>query len=127
MNKSVFIFIPILFVLDIAFLSFQRNTFEKQIFAIQKEKIQMNIPGAIACYFFLLFGLYYFILKDRRSPLDAMLLGLVIYAVYETTTYAVLKNWKLKTVMIDTLWGGILFYFTTYFTYMFVDYLRKNG
>ena len=121
-----FIFIPIFLFLDIVFLSFQRNMFEKQIFAIQKEKINMNIPSAIACYFFLLFGLYYFILKDHRSPLEAMLLGLVIYGTYETTNYALLKNWKLKTVMIDTLWGGFLFYFTTYFTYIFVDYLRKN-
>jgi uncharacterized membrane protein len=100
--------------------------FETQIFAIQKEKIKMNIPAAIACYIFLLFGLYYFIFKDHRSPLEAMLLGLVIYGVYETTTYALLKNWKLQTVLIDTLWGGTLFYMTTYFTYTFVDYLRKN-
>jgi len=126
MNTSLFIFIPIFLVLDVAFLSFQRNTFEKQIFAIQKEKINMNIPSAIACYFFLLVGLYYFIFKDRRSPLEAMLLGLVIYGVYETTTYALLKNWKLQTVLIDTLWGGTLFYLTTYFTYVFIDYLRKN-
>ena len=123
MNNSIFIFIPILLFLDFVFLTFQRTMFEKQIFAIQKEKINMNIPSAIACYFFLLFGLYYFILKDRKSPLEAMLLGLIIYAVYETTTYALLKNWKLKTVIMDTLWGGILFYFTTYLTYMFI---RKN-
>ena len=123
MKYSVFIFIPILLFLDFVFLSFQRNMFEKQIFAIQKEKINMNIPSAIACYIFLLFGLYYFILKDHRSPLDAMLLGLVIYAVYETTTYALLKNWKLQTVIMDTLWGGILFYFTTYLTYVFTKYI----
>jgi uncharacterized membrane protein len=126
MNKSLFIFIPIFLVLDVAFLSFQRNTFETQIYAIQKEKIQLNIPSAIVCYVFLLVGLYYFILKDRKSPLEAMLLGLVIYAVYETTTYALLKNWKLQTVMIDTLWGGTLFYLTTYFTYLFSNYLQKN-
>jgi len=123
MNSQIFVFIPILLFLDFVFLYFQRNMFAKQIFAIQKEDIKMNIPSAIACYFFLLFGLYYFILKDRRSPLDAMLLGLVIYAVYETTTYALLKNWKLKTVIIDSLWGGILFYLTTYLTYIFI---RKN-
>jgi len=126
MNKSLFIFIPIFLVLDIVFLSFQRNTFETQIFAIQKEKIQLNIPSAIVCYFFLLVGLYYFILKDRKSPLEAMLLGLVIYAVYETTTYALLKNWKLQTVLTDTLWGGTLFYLTTYFTYLFSNYFQKN-
>lgn len=123
MNNNIFIFIPILLFLDFAFLNFQRNMFETQIFVIQKEKIKMNIPAAIACYVFLLFGLYYFILKDHRSPLDAMLFGLVIYGVYETTTYALLKNWKLQTVLIDTLWGGTLFYLTTYFTYSFAKYV----
>lgn len=126
MKYSIFIFIPILLFLDFAFLTFQRTTFETQIFAIQKEKIKMNIPSAIACYVFLLIGLYYFILKNHKSPLEAMLLGLVIYGVYETTSYALLKNWKLQTVLMDTLWGGTLFYLTTYFTYAFVDYLRKN-
>jgi uncharacterized membrane protein len=46
-----------------------------------------------------------------------MILGFVIYGVYETTTYALLKKWKLQTVMIDTLWGGILFGLTTMITY----------
>ena len=59
----------------------------------------------------------YFILKQRRSVMDAFILGIVIYGVYETTTYALLKKWSIQTVMIDTLWGGILFGLTTYLTY----------
>ncbi len=39
---------------------------------------------------------------------------MVIYGVYETTNYALLKNWSILTVFIDTLWGGLLFAFTTY-------------
>jgi uncharacterized membrane protein len=62
-------------------------------------------------------GLFYFILKNKRPVQDAFLLGLVIYGVYETTTYALLKNWNFATVMVDTLWGGILLALTTYLTY----------
>jgi uncharacterized membrane protein len=45
---------------------------------------------------------------------DAFLLGIVIYGVYETTNYALFKDWSILTVIIDTLWGGTLFAITTY-------------
>lgn len=39
---------------------------------------------------------------------------IIIYGVYETTNYALFKNWSILTVIIDTLWGGLLFASTTY-------------
>ena len=63
---------------------------------------------------FLIVGINYFIIKPKKSVSDAFLLGIVIYGVYETTNYALLKNWSILTVIIDTLWGGILFAITTY-------------
>ena len=114
---ELLIAIPTFLLLDFVFLTSQRKTFEKQVITVQKTALNMKISGAIACYIFLLFGLYYFILREHRTPLEAMLFGLIIYGVYETTTYALLKNWKLETVMIDVAWGGVLFYLTTIFTY----------
>ena len=43
--------------------------------------------------------------------------------VYETTNKAILKDWSWKTVMIDGIWGGILFALTTYLTYTLYSYL----
>jgi uncharacterized membrane protein len=63
---------------------------------------------------FLILGLYYFIIKPNRSIKDAFLLGLVIYGVYEGTNYALFNNWSEYIVIIDTLWGGILFALTTF-------------
>ena len=63
----------------------------------------------------------YFIIKPNKSINEAFLLGLVIYGVYETTNYALFKNWSLATVFIDTLWGGVLFASTTYI----VNILRR--
>jgi uncharacterized membrane protein len=34
--------------------------------------------------------------------------------VYESTNYAILKDWKIQTLLMDGLWGGILFGLTTY-------------
>jgi uncharacterized membrane protein len=91
--------------------------FENQIIEIQRVALNVKISGAVACYAFLIFGLYYFILRRHRSVLDAFLLGIVIYGVYETTSYALLKKWKLSIVLMDTLWGGVLFGLTTALVY----------
>jgi uncharacterized membrane protein len=121
MNKSnitlLGISIPIFLFLDFVFLFINRESFERQIIQVQRVSIQMNPYGILFCYLFLVIGLYYFIFRERKTPMEAFLLGLVIYGVYETTTYSVLKNWKLSTVITDTLWGGVLFYLTTFFTY----------
>ena len=107
----------LLLMLDSVFIYSISNMFKKQIMDVQGSPMKVNMWGAILCYLFLIGGLNYFILKPRRPVKEAFILGLVVYGVYETTTYALLKNWKLQTVMMDTLWGGILFALTTYLTY----------
>ena len=79
----------------------------------QGSTIKMDLLATFFCYIFLIFGLNYFIIKRNHSVLDAFLLGLVIYGVYETTTKALFHKWSWLTVIIDTLWGGILFALTT--------------
>jgi uncharacterized membrane protein len=115
--KEIIIPTIILLLLDSIYLSLIYKQFESQIISIQKVSLKMRYLGAIICYIALITGLYYFILKPHRSIIDAFILGIVIYGVYETTNYATLKNWDMKFVIIDTIWGGLLFAFTTYFTY----------
>lgn len=116
-----FILLPaiILLTLDFIYISATFNEFRLQIAEVQRVVLQVKYLGAILCYFFLIFGLYYFILREHKSVFDAMLFGFVIYGVYDTTTYAVLKNWKLKLMIMDTLWGGALMGLTTWLTYKF--------
>lgn len=116
---STFIFL----FLDFIFLLYNRDTFEKQVIQVQKVSLQLKPFGILFCYLFLLTGLYYFILREKKTPLEAFLFGLVIYGVYETTTYALLKNWHFTTVIQDTLWGGVLFYLTTFFTYKIIEFI----
>ena len=74
----------------------------------------LDLTSALFCYLFLSFGLYYFIIKSNKSLIDAFLLGLVIYGVFDTTNKALFSKWKWNTVLFDTLWGGVLFLLTTY-------------
>ena len=109
------IVIAVLVILfDSIYLYLIKDMFNKQIIDIQGSRLKINIYSVILCYMVIIFGLYYFIIKDHRSIFDAFLLGFVIYAIYELTNLALFKKWSVIIVIIDSLWGGILFALTTW-------------
>jgi uncharacterized membrane protein len=101
-------------IIDGIFLTMMKPYFENQVKLVQGSALKINITATILCYVFLIFGLYHFIIQPNKSVQDAFLFGIVVYAVYETTSRALLTKWKWTTVFIDTLWGGILFALTTW-------------
>ena len=107
---SAIVFISI----DFIYLNVIKDYFNNQIQSVQGSAPKINYLGAALCYIFLIAGINYFIIKPKKSVNEAFLFGIVIYGVYETTNYALLKNWSILTVIIDTLWGGLLFAATTY-------------
>jgi uncharacterized membrane protein len=112
------LFIAVLFVsTDSVYLFLSRNYFQRQITDVQGSPIRLRLISAILCYIALVFGLWYFVLREKKSWKHAFILGLVIYSVYETTNYATLNKWRFQTVIMDTLWGGILFAITTQMVY----------
>lgn len=106
---SAIIFVTI----DYFYLNLIKDFFGKQVQSVQGSPLKINYLGAIICYIFLIFGLNYFIIKPNRSIQDAFLFGLIIYSVFETTNLALFSKWSWITVIIDSLWGGILFALTT--------------
>ena len=113
--KLIVITSLLLLFLDAFYISAVSNTFSNLIKEIQNDKLIFNLLGAIIAYLFLIIGILYFIIITKKSHIDAFVLGLVIYGVYEGTNYAILKKWPLKIVIMDTLWGGILFALTSFF------------
>lgn len=91
--------------------------FNPMIKNIQGEKMKLNAYGAIVVYVLMLFVLYKFIIMQRRAPSDAFLLGFCIYGVFDFTNIAIFKNYKYFPAVVDMIWGGILFYITTWVTY----------
>ncbi len=108
----------ILPLIDAIYLKLISAKFNKQILDIQSSEMKFRLLPAILCYVALIFGLYYFIIKTdttrEKKIMNAFLLGLVIYAVYETTNYATIDKWQPEIVVIDSLWGGVLFALTTF-------------
>mgnify|MGYP006134050691 CR=1 FL=1 len=121
MIKDILIISIVMFSLDCIYLYSIGDYFDNQIKLIQGSNLKLRYLGGIICYSFLILGLYYFINKKRKKYKnnmdmikDATILGWVIYMVYESTNYAILKDWKIQTLLMDGLWGGILFGLTTY-------------
>lgn len=106
-----------LVLLDSIYLWLMKNAFNQQISRIQGSPIQLYLLPAIICYISLIFGLYYFIIREKKSIKDAFLLGLVIYSVFDLTNLALLRNWSPIIALIDSLWGGVLFGLTTALVY----------
>lgn len=107
-------------ILDYLYLSNVGGFFNKMINNIQGSDLKLDLLPAILCYFTLVFGLYYFIIRRNESILNAMLLGWIIYLVYELTNKAIIKNWSWMAVIIDGVWGGLLFGLTTFITYKII-------
>ena len=121
-NYSLLVSAIVFVCLDAVYLNLTKDYFNKQVQSVQGTKIQFNLLAALICYIFLIYGLNYFIIKPKRSVSDAFLLGLIIYGTYETTNWAIFSKWSPLTVIMDTLWGGILFALTT----TIVQFLRLN-
>lgn len=107
----------LLVLIDSLYLSSIKGFFDKQVMSVQKAPLQVDYLAAILCYLVLVLGLYYFIISKKKPVFDAFLFGFVVYMVFELTNKGILKNWNWNTVLLDGMWGGILFALTTFITY----------
>ena len=118
LNRLLFSSILIL-ALDFIYLNVNKPAFESQVVKVQRVVMKVKLIPAILCYLLLIFALNYFILRTKRPILDAFLLGVVIYGVFDTTNLAIFKKWDNKLSIMDKLWGGVLFDLTTFLIYSF--------
>lgn len=111
-----FVILLLIFIIDLIYiLIFVKNYYIYMINDINNNSIiNINFISYILIYFLLASGLYYFIIKDNKTEYDAFILGIIIYGVYDMTNYTILNKYKLSYAIIDSLWGGILFFSTIF-------------
>ena len=108
----------ILLTVDVLYLyNFGMKIFQKNVQLIQKTPIELNVYGALLSYICVIGILYYFIISQNKPIFDAFLLGIFLYGTFDMTNLAMFTKYEWKTAIIDTLWGGTLFAFTTWATY----------
>lgn len=96
-------------ILDGFYFTINSTFFNSTIKNIQKTPLKLKYGTTALTYIFMISILYYFIIKSNRKAMEAFYLGLGVYGIYELTNYSTLSNWPFSLVLIDTLWGGILF------------------
>ena len=100
----------ILFVsIDSIYLKLISPLFNSLIYNIQGSPIRLRLDGAIVAYLCIIGVFNYFILYKGATITEAFILGLFIYGIYEGTNRALFSKWTTSIMIIDTLWGGILF------------------
>jgi len=90
--------------LDVPWLMASSTFVSTMVRKIQGKDIELKAAPAIVVYL----ALAYLALLPK-TPMDAFLLGLCVYAVYDFTNLATLVNYDWRFAVADSLWGGILF------------------
>jgi len=121
--KELFVTAVVLLIIDVSYLYFRRNDFNIYFLNVQKSPLKFRLSGAILAYILLILGMYYFIIKDKKSLQDAFLFGVFVYGVYDFTNYATLSNWTLKFSLMDMFWGGSVLTISTFIIYELLKYL----
>jgi uncharacterized membrane protein len=100
-------------VMDLIWISTNYKMYNEAVFKIQNKKINLRAVSAIIAYVLLIINIYFILipytkkLKTQSARIIAFALsGLVIYGVYNSTTYAIIDNYPLHVAIIDTLWGA---------------------
>jgi|TARA_Y100000389_G_C17466110_1_gene525707 uncharacterized membrane protein len=107
--KEYLLFSLIFTLIDAVYLYSASNHFNKQLKKIQSSPLSLKPFSTLLCYIALTTGIFYFGIMKNLTVKEMFFLGIFVYGVYETTNHAIFKKWQWNTVLMDTLWGGILF------------------
>ena len=105
-------------VLDYIYLSSFSGQYNNMMKTIQKSPLKMKPLYALVVYVLMILGWKLLIDKqgEKQSKIvrNSIILGLIIYGVFDFTNLAIFDNYSLKLGLIDMLWGGILFGVSSY-------------
>ena len=112
--KLYLVTIPIFFAIDLLWLGvIAKDLYQKNLAHLLSPEV--NWPAAFLFYFMYIAGIILFAVKpaiDAQTLTKAMiwgaLFGFFTYATYDLTNLATLKEWPIKIVVIDIIWGTVL-------------------
>lgn len=104
----------VFFAIDLLWLGIiAKNLYQKHLGGLLADKV--NWTAAIVFYLLFIVGIFIFAILpavEKNSMPKALLLGALFgfftYATYDLTNLATLRDWPLKIVFIDIIWGMVL-------------------
>ena len=108
-TKNILISTVLFILIDSIYLKLVSPIFNKVIKNIQGNNIKLKLDGAVYAYICIVLIFNYFIIHKKGKLLDAFMLGFLTYGIFEGTNRALFSKWTINVMLIDSLWGGILF------------------
>ena len=112
--KLYLLTVPVFFAIDIIWLAYAARGFYKNNLGHLLSPA-VNWPAAIVFYLVFIAGILIFAVAPSlksgamgKAVMWGALFGFFTYATYDLTNMATLKDWPLKVVVADILWGVIL-------------------
>lgn len=112
--KLYLLTIPVFFLIDMVWLGFVASKFYKNHLGHLMAD-QVNWGAALVFYFIYIIGIIFFAVLPalengdwQKALLLGVLFGFFTYATYDLTNLATLKDWSVKVVLVDILWGMVL-------------------
>lgn len=104
----------VFFAIDMVWLGFiAKNLYRKYLGNFLSDKV--NWTAAIIFYLLFITGIFYFSILPAieknslaKAVISGALFGFFTYATYDLTNLATLKNWPIRIVFIDIIWGALL-------------------
>ena len=121
--KNIIITTLLFLVIDSIYLKLIKTMADDLVFNIQGSKLKLNLIGAFFSYLCIIVIFNYFVIFKKGNLIDSFLLGLLTYGIFEGTSKALFTKWTYEFMIIDTLWGGILFASVLYFFKIIVKYI----
>ena len=112
--KLYLLTVPVFFAIDLLWLGvLAKDFYQHNLDHLLSATV--NWPAAFLFYFMYIAGIILFAVKpaiDSESLAKAAvwgaLFGFFTYATYDLTNLATLKDWPVKVVVIDIIWGTVL-------------------
>ena len=110
-------------VLDALFIGALMKDWQSLLLRVQGEKMEVRLASAVGAYVVMVLAWVYFVYRPylvhkniSTAVRTGAMLGFVIYGVFELTNFAIIKKWNMKFVLMDTIWGSLLYGLVTYFS-----------
>lgn len=128
--KIYLIALPVFFAIDMVWLGFiARNFYRGQIGSLLKDDV--NWTAAVSFYLLFIGGLVYFVIEPAlksgswsQALLVGALFGFMMYATYDLTNLATLKDWPILVTFVDMVWGMVLAASVSTVTYLIATKLH---
>jgi uncharacterized membrane protein len=100
----------VLLSLDLIWINmFMKSRYKTMMNKILNKPIEFKYIFAIFTYIIMIFGIYYFAIKNSKTSIEALingcLIGFVMYGVYDATLYAILPIDDISVGLFDVAWG----------------------